>query len=161
MVKCERIEVFEEDSWRVTAKFKFSGGDIYQITSHTMSERRDVERIKSGISFNNYLFAKRVLNEYGRQIDVLVKNGIASFRTGNIRFKHVYGEEDGKLCCTFKIDNLNSLNKFLDNSLRDVAFRFSNESKNYLFSLEARGYRTDMELKRCTDDYGYLEYLKN
>ena len=67
--KCERIDVFEEDSWRVTVKFKFSGGDIYQITSLTMSERRDVERIKSGISFNNYLFAKRVLNEYGRQIN--------------------------------------------------------------------------------------------
>ena len=88
-----------------------------------------------------------------------LKNGIASFRTGNKRFKCVYGEDDGKLYCTFKTDNLNPLNKFLDNSLRDVAFRFSNESKNYLFSLEAKGYRTDIELKRFTDAYGYLEYL--
>ena len=147
--KCERIEVVEEDSWTVAAKFKFSHGSMYEVTSHTMSDRRDIERLKTGISFNNYLFSKRALNEYGRQIDVLVKNGIASFRTGNKRFKYVYGEEDGKLYCTFKMDNLNPLNKFIDLSLKDVAFKFSNGSKNYLFSLEAKDHRTDIVLEIC------------
>ena len=61
--------------------------------------------------------------------------------------------------CEFKIDNLTPLNKFLDFSLKDVDFKFSNESNNYLFSIEAKEYRTDMELKRFTDGYGYLEYL--
>ena len=123
--KCERIKVVEEDSWKVAAKFKFRDGSMYEVTGHTMSDRRDIERLKTGISFNNYLFAKRALNEYGRQIDALVKNGIDSFRTGNKRFKYVYGEdEDGKLYCTFKIDNLKPLNKFLDNSLKDAVFKF-------------------------------------
>ena len=48
--KSERIEVFEKDSWRVTEKFKFNGGATYEVTSHTMSERRNVERDKSGVS---------------------------------------------------------------------------------------------------------------
>ena len=29
--KCERIEVFEEDSWKVTAKFKFKDNAMYKI----------------------------------------------------------------------------------------------------------------------------------
>ena len=157
--KCERIEVFEEDSWRVTAKFKFSDGDIYQINSHTMSERRDVERLKPGVSFTNYFHSKRTLNEYGRHVDVLVKDGIASFRTGNKRFKYVYGEEDGKLYCKFKTDNLKPLNKFLDLGLKGYVFKFSNESENYLFSIEAKDHRTDVVLKRFTYDYGYMKYL--
>ena len=41
----------------------------------------------------------------------------------------------------------------------DTVLKLSNESSNYLFSLEAEEYRTDIELKRFTDDCGYLEYL--
>ena len=131
----------------------------YKVTSNTMSDRRDVERVKLSVSFKNYFSARKALEVYRRRIDVLVKDGIASFRTGNKRFKYVCGEEDGKLYCEFKIDNLTSLNKCLDSSLKDVDLNFSNESKNYLFSTEAKGYRIDIELKRFDDDYGYFEYL--
>ena len=36
--ECERIEIFEEDSWRVTARFRFRDGTKYEVTSHTMIE---------------------------------------------------------------------------------------------------------------------------
>ena len=61
--------------------------------------------------------------------------------------------------CKFKADNLKPLNKFLGLSLKDAEFKFSNESENYLFSIEPKDYRTDIELKRFTYDFGYLEYL--
>ena len=41
--KCERIEIAREDSWRVAAKFKFNSGTICQVTSHTMSGKRNIE----------------------------------------------------------------------------------------------------------------------
>ena len=138
--KCERIEIARDDSWRVTAKFKFNGGTMYQVTSHAMREKRNVERVKSGVSFINYFPVRKALEEYGRQIDVIVKNGIASFRTGNKIFKYVVGEEDSKLYCKVKADNLKPLNKFLGPSLKDAEFKFSNESENYLFSIEAKDY---------------------
>ena len=31
--KCERIEVFEENSWKVTAKFKFKDNAMYKIAT--------------------------------------------------------------------------------------------------------------------------------
>ena len=157
--ECERIEIFEEDSWRVTAGFRFKDGTKYEVTSNTMSDRRDVERVKSSVSFKNYFSARKALEVYRRMINVLVKDGIAFFRTGNKRFKYVCGEEDGELYCEFKIDNLTPLNKFLDFSLKDVDFKFSNEANDYLFSIEAKDYRPDIELKRFTGDYGYFEYL--
>ena len=83
--KCERIEVAKKDSWRVTSKFKFSGGATYEIDTHTMSEERNIT------------------------VNVIVKHGIASFRTGNRIFKCVFGEDDGKLYCKFKADNLKPL----------------------------------------------------
>ena len=150
--ECERTEIFEEDSWRVTARFRFKDGTKYEVTSNTMSDRRDVERVKSSVSFKNYFSARKVLKMYRRRIDVLVKDGIASFRTGNKRFKYVCGEEDGELYCEFKKDNLTPLNKVLDSSLKDADLNFSNESKNYLFSIEAKGYRIDIEPKRFYDD---------
>ena len=58
--KCERIEITREDSWRVTAKFKFNGGTIYQVTSHTMSEKRNTERVKSGVFFNDYFPVRKI-----------------------------------------------------------------------------------------------------
>ena len=152
--KCERIEITREDSWSVTAKFKFNNRTMYQVTSHTMSEKRNIERVKSGVSFNDYFPVRKILEEYRRQIDVIVKNGIASFRTGNKIFKYVVGEEDGKLYCKFMIDNLKQLNKFLGHSLKDDEFKFSNELENYLFSIEAKDYRTDIELKRFVHDFG-------
>ena len=124
--KCERTEIAREDSWKVTAKFKFNSGPMYQVTSHTMSEKRNVERVKSGVSFNDYFPVRKILEEYRRQIDVIVKNGIASFRTGNKIFKYVDGEEDGELYCKFMIDNLKQLNTFLGPSLKNVEFKFSN-----------------------------------
>ena len=157
--ECERIEIFEEDSWRVTVRLTFKDGNKYEVTSNTMSGKRDIERTKSGVSFKNYLNAKNALEAYGRRVDVLVKDGIASFRTGNKRFKYVCGEEDGELHCVFKMDNLDPLNKFLVSGLKDVNFKFSNETENYLFSIEAKDYRTDIELKRFMDDYGFFEYL--
>ena len=132
---------------------------MYQVTSHTMSEKRNIERVKSGVSSNDYLNAKKALEAYGRRVDVLVKDGIPSFRTGNKRFKYVCGEEDGELHYVFKMHNLDPLNKFLDSGLKDVNFKLSNESKNYLFSIEAKDYRTDIELKRFVDDYGFFEYF--
>ena len=80
--------------------------------------RKGTERVKSGISFKDYFPVRKALEEYGRQIDVIVKNGIASFRTGNRIFECVFGEEDGKLCCKFKADDLKPLNKFLGPSLK-------------------------------------------
>ena len=56
-------------------------------------------------------------------------------------------------------DNLKQLNKFLGPSLKDAEFKFSKESENYLFAIEAKDYRTDIEPKRFTYDFGYLEYL--
>ena len=144
-VKCERIEIFEEDSWRANAKFEFKDGATYRVSSHTLSDKRDIVRLKS---FNNYFYAKRTLNEYGRKIDVLVKNGIASFRTGNLRFKYVLRDEDGELYCKFMVDNLKPLNNFLDLSLKGSSFKFSNEVKNYLFSIETEDHKTDIVLKR-------------
>ena len=94
--------------------------------SNTMSGKRDVETIKSGVSFENYLNAKKALEAHGRRVDVLIKDGIASFRTGNKRFRYVCGEEDGELHC---VHNLDPLNKFSDSGLKDVNFKFSNESK--------------------------------
>ena len=62
--KCERIEIAREDSWRVTAKFKFNSGTMYQVASHTMSEKRNMERVKSGLSFNDYFPVRKILEEY-------------------------------------------------------------------------------------------------
>ena len=122
--------------------------------------KETLERVKSGgCIVNDYFPVRKILGEYRRQIDVIVKNGIASLRTGNKIFKYVVGEEDGKLYCKFMIDNLKQLNKFLGPSLKDAEFKFSNESENYLFSIEAKDYRTDIDLKRFTHDFGYLEYL--
>ena len=112
-----------------------------------------------GVSFNVYFPVRKILEEYRRQIDEIVKNGIASFRTGNKIFKYVVGEEDGKLYCKFMTDNLKQSNKFLGSTLKDAEFKFSNESENCLFSIEAKDYRTDKKLNRFTHDFGYLEYL--
>ena len=103
--ECERIEIFEEDSCRVTARFKFKDGTKYEVTSNTMNDRRDVERVKSSVYFKNCFSARKALEMYRKRIDVLVKDGIASFRTENKMFKYVCGEEDGELYCKFKIDN--------------------------------------------------------
>ena len=42
--KCERMEIAREDSWRVTARFKFNSRTMYQVTSHTMSEKRNIRK---------------------------------------------------------------------------------------------------------------------
>ena len=157
--KCEKIEVVGEDSWRVAAKFKFNSEVTYEVLSHMMSEKRNIKIVRSGVSFINYFPVRKILEEQQRQIDVIVKNKIASFKTENKIFKFIVGEEEGKLYCKFMKDNLKPLNKLLGAYFKGADFKFSNESENYLFSIETKNYRTDIELKRFTGDDGYMDYL--
>ena len=88
----------------------------------------------------------------------MVKDGIASFRSKTLIFKHIVGEES-EVTFTFTIDNIVPLNKFLIPEMKNAKFKFSNEVKNYLLSIEDKGYRVDIELKRFIRDYGYLEFI--
>ena len=155
--KCEKSEVVEEDSWRVTAKFEFNNEITYEVLSHTRSRKREIPQIKSGISFINYLPARKLLEEQ-REVEVIVTDGHACFKSKTRIIKFIVGEE-GESYCKFIMGNLKPLNKILGSDIKDADFKFSYESENYLFSIEAQDYRTDIELKRFPSEGGYKDYL--
>ena len=80
--KCESITILRVDSWRVKSVFKSNNGVSYEAISHTMHKLLTQPWLDSGISFERYATAMKCLG--GVDIEVSVKNGIATFKGGSI-----------------------------------------------------------------------------
>ena len=142
--RCVRINVLRVDSWRVRNVFKSDNGVSYEALSSTMYKLSTYPRLDSGISFERYPTAKKCLE--GVDIEVSVKDGIATFRGEIFRISIFIIGEPGETYCTIPDDCLKLLNKFLGATINNSKTEFCKKDENLLFSVDKEHYRIDIPL---------------
>ena len=120
--RCVRINVLGVDSWRVRNVFKSDNGVSYESFSSYMYKLSTHPRLDSGISFERYPAAKKCLG--GVNIEVSVKEGIASFRGEIFRISTFIIGEPGEPYCTIPDERLKLLNKFLGTTINTSKIEF-------------------------------------
>ena len=68
------------DSWRVRITFGSNDGDSYEVISSYIYKLSDQPVIDSGVSFERYTTVKKCLVEVDKDIEVSIKDGIATLK---------------------------------------------------------------------------------
>ena len=99
-----RINALEVDSWRVRVVFESNNGVSYELLGSYMYELLPQPKLDSPISFERYSTAKRCLE--GINVEVSVKDGIASFRGEIVCISTFVIGERGEPYCTIPYNRL-------------------------------------------------------
>ena len=142
--KCVRINVLTVDNWRVRNVFKSDNEVSYEALSSAMYKLSAHPRLDSGISSEQYPTAKKCLE--GVDIEVSVKEGIATFRVEIFRISTFIIGELREPYCTIPDERLKLLNKFLGVTTNNSKIEFCKEDENLLFSVDKEHYRIDIRL---------------
>ena len=142
--RCVRINVLRVDSWRVRNVFKSNNGVSCEALSSAMYKLSTHPRLDSGISFERYPTAKKCLE--GVDVEVSVKDGIATFRGEIFRISTFIIGESGEPYCTIPDERLKLLNKFPGATINNSKIVFCKKDENLLFSVDKEHYRIDIRL---------------
>ena len=142
--RCVRINVLRVDSWRVRNVFKSDNGVSYEALSSTMYKLLTHPWLDSGILFERYPTAKKRLG--GADIEVSVKDRIATFRGEIFRISTFIIGEPGEPYCMIADEHLKLLNKFLGVTINNSKIEFCKREENLLFSVDKEHYRIDIRL---------------
>ena len=83
--RCVKIRVTNIDSWRVRVTFESNNIISYEAISAYMYKLLDQPVIDSEISFERYATVKKCSVEVDKDVEVSVKDGIATFKGGIMR----------------------------------------------------------------------------
>ena len=146
--RCVSINVLRVDSWRVRNVFKSDNRVSYEVLSSTMYKLSTHPWFDSGISFEQYLTAKKRLGE--ADIEVSAKDGIATFRGEIFLISTFIIGEPGEPYCTIPDECLKLLNKFLGETINNLKIEFckkeGDQTENLLFSVDKEHYHIDIQL---------------
>ena len=92
--RCVRMNVLRVDSWRVRNVFKSDNGVSYEALSSVMYKLSTEPGLDSRISFEQSPTAKKCLG--GVDVEVSVKDGIATFRGEIFRISTIYNWRAGR-----------------------------------------------------------------
>ena len=106
---------------------------MYRLSDHP--------RMDSAISFKRYTAVRKCLK--GVDLEVSVKDGIATFRGEILRMSTFIIGEPGEPYCTIPGDHFKLLNKFLGATINNLKCK---KDKNLLFSVDKEYYRIDIRL---------------
>ena len=104
--------------------------------------------MESAISFERYPAAKKCLG--GVDVEVSVKDGIASFRGEIFRISTFMVGEPGEPYCTIPDERLKLLNEFLGAIIKGSRIDFCKKDDDFLFSADKEYYRIDIRLTSTT-----------
>ena len=152
--RCLRINVLRVDSWRVRNVFESNNGVSYEALSSYMYKLSGHPQMESTISLEQYSAAKKCLGRV--DIEVIVKDGTASFRGEIFHISTFMIGEPGEPYCTIPDEHLKLLNKFLGMTINNSRTEFCKEDDghnvNFLFSVDKEHYRTDVQLTTTKAD---------
>ena len=143
-----RINVLRVDSWRVRNAFESDNRVSYEALSSYMYKLSDHPQMESAISFERYPAAKKCLG--GVDIEVSVKDGIASFRGEIFRISTFTIGEPGEPYCMIPDEHLKLLNKFLGVITKGSRIDFCKKDDDFLFSVNKEYYRIGIRLMSTT-----------
>ena len=138
------IGILRVDSWRVRNVFKSDNGISYGALGSAMYKLSTHPRLDSGISFERYPAAKKCLGRVN--VEVSVKDGIATFRGEIFRISTFIIGEPGEPYCTIPDERLKLLNKFLGATINNSKIEFCKREENLLFSVDREHFRIDIRL---------------
>ena len=144
--RCMKIRVTNIDSWRVRITFESNDGVSYEVISSYMYKLSDQPEIDSGISFEGYTTVKKCLVEVDKDVEVSVKDGIATFKGEIMRMSTFIIGEPGEPYCKIPVKRLKLLNKFLGTTINNSEIEFCKREENLLFSVDKEHYRIDIRL---------------
>ena len=151
-----RVNVLRVDSWRVRNVFRSDNGVCYEALSSAMYKLSTHPRLDSGISFERYPTAKKWLE--GVDVEVSVKDGIATFRGEIFHISTFIIGELGESYRTIPDKRLKLSNKFLGATINNSKIEFCKKDgpcepgvaqrphENLLFSVDKEHYRIDIRL---------------
>ena len=143
--RCVRINVLRVDSWRVRNVFESDNEVSYEALSAYRYKLSDHPQMESAISFERYPAAKKCLG--GVDVEVSVKDKIASFRGAIFRISTCTIGELGEPYCTIPDECLKLLNKFLGMTINNSKTEFCKEDGgNFLFSVDKEYYQINIRL---------------
>ena len=109
---------------------------MYKLSSHPSMD--------SPISFERYPAAKKCLK--GVDVEVSVKDGIATFRREIFHISTCTIGEPGEPYCMIPGEHLKLLNKFLGATINTSKIEFCKDEDYFLFSVDNQYYHTDIRL---------------
>ena len=143
--RCERINVLSVDSWRVRNVFEFDNGVSYEALSSYMYKLTDHPQMESAISFERYPAAKKCLG--GVDVEVSVRDGIASFRGEIFHISTFTIGEPGEPYCTIPDEHLKLLNKFLGPITKGSRIDYCKKEDDFLLSVDKEHNWIDIRLR--------------
>ena len=142
------IPILKIDSWRVKNVFKSNNGVSYEVISRYMYKLSPHLSMDLPISFERYQSAKKCLK--GVDVEVRVKDGIATFRGEIFRMSTFIIGEPGEPYCMIPSDRLKLLNKFLGVIITGSRIDFCKKDDDFLFSVDKEYYWIDIRLTNKT-----------
>ena len=82
----------------------------------------------------------------GVDVEVSVKDGIATFKGGIVRISSFTIGDPGEPYCMIPGERLKLLNKFLGATINNSKIEFCKKDENLLFSVDKEHYRIDIQL---------------
>ena len=142
--RCVRINVLRVDSWRVRNVFKSDNRVSYEALSSAMYKLSTHPQLDSRISFEQNLTAKKCFE--GVDIEVSVKDRIATIRGEIFRISTFIIGEPGEPYCMIPDKHLKLLNKFLGATFNNLKIEFCKKDENLLFSVDKEHYHINLQL---------------
>ena len=129
--KCLNISILKINSWRVKNVFKSDNEVSYEVISSYMYKLSPHPTMDSPISIERYPAAKKCLK--GVDVEVSVKDGIATFRGEIFRMSAFTIGELGEPYCMIPGDCLKLLNKFLGAIIKGSRINFVRRTMIFYF----------------------------